>query len=291
MQLPESPRRDGHVQQGKKPSRLPWLIVLAILAFACIPLYFMWKAGNVGEQTLQMQKPSPTATSPVAKVTVPPPPPPSKQGPVIDVKTAEKQPPGGEQAQRREQFGLDKSVDVVVRSDETIKVGDKEISVSEVERKLSVQSRGEMIERKAGQPEEISAWGFHLVRSDENLWNIHFHLLREYLSARGISLQPNADEPTEMGYSSGIGRTLKFAEHMVGVYNIQTGHMSRDLNTLDPGQKLVVFNLSELFGQLAKVDPAELAKVRFDGRTLFLPVDGAQDIVGEGQKPSTPADH
>lgn len=289
MQLPESPRRDGQLDQAKRPSRLPWIILLVILAFACIPLYFMWKAGTVGEQTLQMQKPAATTEASVAKTSVPPPPPPSKDGPVIDVQKAEQQPSGGEQAQRREQFGLDKSVDVVVRSDETLKVGGKEITVKEMERKLAVQSRGEMIERKAGGPDEISAWGFHLVRSDENLWNIHFHLLREYLAARGLKIAPNADEPTEMGYSSGVGRTLKFAEHMVGVYNIQTGHMSKDLNTLDPGQKLVVFNLSELFGQLAKIDPAELAKVRFDGRTLFFPVDGAQDIVGEGGSPTAPA--
>lgn len=291
MQLPESPRRDGQVQQAKKPSRLPWLIVLAILAFACIPLYFMWKADNVGQETLQMQKPKATTAASVSTAVVPPPPLPSKNGPVIDVKKAEQQPAGGEQAQRKRQFGLDKSVDVVVRSDETIKVGGKEITVSEVERKLAVQSRGEMIERKADEPEEISAWGFHLVRPSENLWNIHFQLLREYLAARGVTLSPEADEPTEMGYSSGVGRTLKFAEHMVGVFNIQTGHMSRDLSTLAPGQKLVVFNLSELFGQLAKVDPAELAKVRFDGRTLFFPVDGAQNIVGEGQKTSTPGNN
>lgn len=40
---------------------------------------------------------------------------------------------------------------------------------------------------------------------------------------------------------------LKFAEHMVGVYNLKTGHMSRDLDFLEAGEKVVVFKSERNF--------------------------------------------
>ncbi len=81
--------------------------------------------------------------------------------------------------------------------------------------------------------------------------------------------------PTPQGKSSGVGKVLKFAEHMVGVYNLRTGHMSQNLDLLEPGQKAVVFNLSEIFAQLDKVDPKELNGIMYDGRVLFFPKPSA----------------
>ena len=109
------------------------------------------------------------------------------------------------------------------------------------------------------------------MRPGESLWSIHFRLLREYMAARGVKLGPNADQPTAQGYSSGVGKVLKFAEHMVGVYNTQTKHMSRNLNLLEAGHKVVVYNLTEIFSQLAKIDPRDLSGVMYDGRVLFFP--------------------
>lgn len=80
-----------------------------------------------------------------------------------------------------------------------------------------------------------------------------------------------ADKPTIKGYSSGVGKILKFAEHMVGVYNLQTESMSRNLDVLDSGHKVVVFNLSEIFRQLAQIDPHDLSGVMYDGRVLLFP--------------------
>lgn len=270
------------VKSTKGPSRLPWIIALAVLLLACIPLYFMWKAGATDGQAISTAAQPATQEAAGGKPAVPPPPPPSQRGSIIDVNQPGAAASDAEQDQRKEQFGLKKSVDAVLRSDETIKVGDKSVSVSDLERKLAVQGRGELVEQKLGQPGEISAWGVHLVGPNENLWNIHFVLLKEYLASRGVTLASNSDEPGSGGYSSGVGRTLKFAEHMVGVYNLKTGRMSQDLNNLEPGQKLVVFNLSELFGELAKVDPNELSEVRFDGRTLFFPANGAAAQKAEG---------
>jgi hypothetical protein len=175
------------------------------------------------------------------------------------------------QAKRKKPYGLDKSLDVVVRSDERIQVGDKVISVEELQRKLVVEQRGEVLERPLEGKGRVSAWGVHLVRPGENLWDIHYRLLREYLKSRGVILPPDADQPNPQGYSSGVGKILKFAEHMVGVYNLKTGKMSSNLDLLEPGQKVVVFNLSEIFEQLSKIDPHDLSGVMYDGRVLLFP--------------------
>jgi hypothetical protein len=176
-----------------------------------------------------------------------------------------------EQAQRKKLYGLDKSLDVVVRSDESIKVGDKTIPVSELERKLVVEQRGKLLEKPLSKEGAVSAWGMYLVRPGENLWEIHLALLGEYLKSRGVNLKKGADQPNVQGYSSGVGKILKFAEHMVGVYNLQTGQMSQNLNLLEPGHKVVVFNLSEIFRQLAQIDPHDLSGVMYDGRVLLFP--------------------
>ena len=68
-----------------------------------------------------------------------------------------------------------------------------------------------------------------------------------------------------------MGKVLKFAENMVGVFNLKTGRMSPDINLIEPGRKVVVFNLSEIFGQLQQVDPRDLNGINFDGRVLFFP--------------------
>ena len=68
-----------------------------------------------------------------------------------------------------------------------------------------------------------------------------------------------------------MGKILKFAEHMVGVYNLETGTMSPNLNVIEPGKKAVIYNLSEIFEQLSKIDPRDLTGVSYDGRVLFFP--------------------
>jgi hypothetical protein len=179
-----------------------------------------------------------------------------------------------EQKERMEPYGLSKSLDAVVRSDESIKVGDTTIAVSELEKSLVVGQRGEVLEKplsKAEAERRVTAWGVYLVRPNENLWNIHYRLLREYMASQGIDLAEASDEPLPGGKSSGVGKILKFAEHMVGVFNLKTHAMTSDLNHLEAGRKVVVFNLSEIFAQLAKINPRDLSGVMYDGRVLLFP--------------------
>lgn len=262
------------------PSRWPWVLALLVLVAAAVVLYFFW--GEIFPQQARMESaPAPAARSKTAGRTpgAPAAPAPSVHGKVVQMGPGTEkgaigqQPTAGqrqEQSQRKKPFGLDKSVDAVVRSDEAVQIGGKRITIDELERKLVVEQRGEMREKRLKGP-RVTAWGVYLVRPGDNLWDIHYHLLKEYLASRGLKLPPRADQPTPQGYSSGVGKVLKFAEHMVGVYNLRTGHMSRNLDLLDPGQKAVVFNLSEIFAQLAKVDPKDLSGIMYDGRVLFFP--------------------
>lgn len=272
--LPAPLASPGAPLKPKTPSRWPWVLVLLFLA-AALAGVMIW--GETQKQTRPPEQATRLPTGSSAKPEKPhaiAPPGPSAQGPVVDVTPSEEGQPAlpqsREQTQRKQPYGLDKSVDAVVRSDESIRLGDKQVTVQELERKLVVESRGALLDKPL-EGGKVSAWGVHAVRPGESLWTIHYGILREYLASRGYNLPPHADQPTSGGLSSGVGKVLKFAEHMVGVYNLKTGHMTRDLDLLEPGQKVVVFNLSEIFDQLAQIDPKDLSGVMYDGRVLLFP--------------------
>lgn len=269
-----------------RPSRWPWvLLLLVVLAVGVGVTYWLFSGGEPDEPIIQA-KPiipaAPPATAEAKPGAVPPAvPPPSKTGDTVDMaklrgdKPAQGAPQGQmavEQAERKKSYGLHKSLDAVVRSDEKLKIGDKTITLTDLEKKLVVESRGEILEKPLGGTQrKTTAWGFHLVRAKENLWEIHFRLFKEFLASKGVKISDRADRPLPSGKSSGVGKILKFAEHMVGVYNLKTGHMSKNLNHLEPGSKLVVFNLSEIFSELSKIDPKDLSGIMYDGRVLLLP--------------------
>lgn len=258
-----------------QPSRMPWLAALALLAVALGAL--LYYARDEITPTAGQAPPAKPAgqAAPEATAAAPPAPAPSGQGPVVEVPQPGQGLPSAEQlaeqAQRKEPYGVDKSLDAVLRSDETLAVGEHKVPVAELERKLAVEQRGQLLDKPLGPDQKVAAWGVHLVRPGDNLWQIHYALLREYMVKRGVDLPANADQPTPQGRSSGVGKVLKFAEHMVGVYNLKTGHMDRNLNLLEPGEKVVVFNLSEIFEQLARIEPADLDGVLYDGRVLLFP--------------------
>ncbi len=281
--------------RGRGASRWPWILALVVVAFILAILIWTWgskspEPGSANKQASRSQAAGSAPAETKGKSEVPPPPPPSAGGKVVEVapspaaRASGSIPSGkaaGEQAQRKKPYGLNKSLDAVVRSDESIKVGGRTVKMSDLERKLVVEQRGELLDRPL-KGRKVSAWGVHLVRPGENLWDIHYALLREYLASRGVKLPPHADRPDAQGRSSGVGKILKFAEHMVGVYNLKTGHMSADLNLLEPGRKVVVFNLTEIFQQLAKIDPHNLSGVMYDGRVLLFPEpDGKTKVVPE----------
>lgn len=122
--------------------------------------------------------------------------------------------------------------------------------------------------------EPASLFGIYVVRPGDNIWNIHFRFLREYFGDRGIRLAPVADEPDDRGISSGVGKILKFSETMVHIYNLREQRVEGNLDLIHPESKIVVFNLSEAFDLLSRINEQNIRHLRFDGETLWIPTAG-----------------
>ncbi|OQY11444.1 MAG: hypothetical protein B6I31_04925 [Desulfobacteraceae bacterium 4572_19] len=118
---------------------------------------------------------------------------------------------------------------------------------------------------------EIKEYGIYVVQAGDNIWNIHFRLLKDYFNRKGIVLTSRADEPTKEGFSSGIGKLLKFSEQMVSIYNILEHKIDFNLNIIEPMSKIVVYNMNEVFSMLNQIDYSQADNIQFDGETIWLP--------------------
>ena len=212
---------------------------------------------------------------------------------------------------RKDSFGLTESVDMVVGPEESIRVGEETVSLSDILAQIEgLAAQGDSTKSlpvlaSDGRPvmQELTEggtiptppatptkpnrspefYGVYVVRSGDNLWDIHFHFLREYLRARGIEIADNADEVRQAnGTSSGVSRILKYAESMVHIFNMKTRTLDKNLDLLEPEQKVVVFNLSHLHRILGSIKPDQIDQVQFDGKELYLPGDKP-----EQNKPAT----
>lgn len=117
----------------------------------------------------------------------------------------------------------------------------------------------------------MGAYGIHVVKAEDNIWNIHFQFLKSYFTKRGITVSPVADEPLQSGKSSGVGKLLKFSENMVHIYNLKTRQLDQNLDTIEPLSKIVVFNLGQVFTLLNTINYNQINHIEFDGETLWLP--------------------
>jgi hypothetical protein len=117
------------------------------------------------------------------------------------------------------------------------------------------------------------AYGIYVVQPFDNVWNIHFKFLQEYFNGKGISLEATADEPDGRGFSSGVGKILKFSEKMVHIYNLRERKLEFDLNTIQPLTKIVVFNMGQVLSMLEQIDYQKVNRIRFDGNTLWIPAE------------------
>ncbi len=147
---------------------------------------------------------------------------------------------------------------------------DKTATDSEAETPPSSADAGRVESAEAKPKKEpINYYGIYVVRAGDNLWNIHFAFLREYLGHLGIEIAPLDDEPVG-SQSSGVGRILKYAENMVYIFNLKTKELSEDLNMLEPAEKIIIFNLPRLHSMLGSLTAEQLKTVRFDGRDLIF---------------------
>ncbi|MFZ7128670.1 MAG: hypothetical protein ACOWWM_21155 [Desulfobacterales bacterium] len=177
--------------------------------------------------------------------------------------------------ERKGQYNLDESVDMLARSDETVDIHGNSVSMKAIQ-ELIRQKTGEIAEEAIGPdgrplavPTEM--FGIHVVQPGDNLWNIHFSFLRDYFGKDNIKVSPLADEPTAGGYSSGIGKLLKFSENLVYIYNIKDKRLDADLDMIEPFSKIVVYKMDTIFELLGHIDYQRIDDIRFDGDTLWIP--------------------
>jgi hypothetical protein len=177
--------------------------------------------------------------------------------------------------ERKKTLGIKKSLDMIVKSDESFKVGESTVSMQNLLEKAFAQE-GKVYEQQLSEngkvlPTKIKAYGVYVVQPGDNLWNIHFGILRDYYAAQGISVETRADEPGSLGLSSGIGKILKFSETMVIIYNMVEGKVVQDINLLEPLSKVVVYNMEAVFNLLKDINYDNVNRIQFDGRNIWIP--------------------
>ncbi len=191
-------------------------------------------------------------------------------------------------AKRKAEYGIEGGVDLIAKSDELLKIGDSNLSMQEIAKQIHLK-RGDIIEDDildgnrgragrhdsepdcAGTRQKVQTFGIYVVKSGDNIWNIHFKFLKSYFDHKGVSLSPLADEPDRGGLSSGVGKLLKFSEDIVYIYNIKERRLDTDINLIRPLNKIVVYNMDQIFKLLDQIDYNNVNRIQFDGETLWLP--------------------
>jgi hypothetical protein len=251
--------------------RSPWptAVVVGILAVAAVSALFFFFSGREQPQTqTPLEEPKP-AVSPAEK---------PGQTPVVDFNRLD-----GDMAlqqemdKRKEKYGIKEGLDMVVREDEAVKIGDATVSMGTIREKSDLK-KGRVVEKdlqnnRSVNKESVAEYGIHVVQPGENIWDIHFALLKDYFAGKGIDLSPLADEPQKNGTSSGVGKILKFSEHIVTIYNLKENKLEIDLNNIQPLERIVVYRMDGVFSLLDQVNDKDIKKLAFDGRTLWVPAE------------------
>ena len=76
-----------------------------------------------------------------------------------------------------------------------------------------------------------------------------------------------------MGFSSGVGKVLKFSESMVHIYNLKEKTLDMNLNQIYPLNKIIVYNMDRVFALLDQIDYDNVNRIQFDGETLWIPAE------------------
>jgi len=177
---------------------------------------------------------------------------------------------------RKKELGIKKSLDMIVTSEETFTIGESTVSMQKIlEKAFAGQGKifqEELAESGSATPSKIRTYGIYVVQPGDNIWNIHFRILKDYYGAKGIRMEEMADEPGTSGMSSGVGKILKFSETMVIIYNILDEKVTLDMNTIDPLSKIIVYNLDAVFSLLDEINFDNVDRLQFDGKNIWIPV-------------------
>ncbi len=178
---------------------------------------------------------------------------------------------------RKEALDVGEGIDIIAKSDETLQIGGNRISMRELQNQIRLKL-GEISEETLGPdgqplPVDPETFGIHVVQPGDNIWNIHFAFLKDYFARRGVNLARSADEPNRKGYSSGVGKLLKFSENIVYIYNVKERDFSQDLNLIEPYSKIIVYKMDRVFQLLEQFDYRNIDRIQFDGDTLWMPAE------------------
>ncbi len=176
---------------------------------------------------------------------------------------------------RKTEFGIKSSLDMIVKSNESFTIGDNHISMRDILEKAFIK-QGNALEEKiatsgAVSPQKIKTYGIYVIRPGDNIWNIHFNILKEFYEHKGINVSPKADEPVDHGMSSGVGKILKFSETMVIIYNLVDKKVDSNINLLEPLSKIIIYNMDEVFSLLFEFNYDNIDRIQFDGTTIWIP--------------------
>ena len=230
-------------------------------------------AGIIGYWFWQQRDSEPVVAKMPPKILVP-----VKPQPVIDYnKLDEDQKLKDLMQKRKAKYGLKKGIDIITKSDEAVKIGESTVPMQEILDEIRLKL-GDIIEKDLksgamGSDGEIKEFGIYVVQPGDNIWNIHFKFLKDYFDHKGVALSPLADEPSQEGHSSGVGKILKFTENTVQIYNVKERKLDINLSLILPLSKIVVYNMEQIFALLALIDYQRVNRIQFDGETLWIPAE------------------
>lgn len=253
------------MSEEERPSgRKSTILIIAVLALVLV-------AGVLGWLLYPKSPPAPSPSPEPEEIRLP-----VKKQPLIAFDDAQKETETKDlMAERKAQYGMEEGVDIIATSEESVKIGDTIVSMQEITEKIRI-GRGDVIETdlSGGVPDKPFIYGLYIVQPGDNIWNIHFRFLKEYYAKRGIAVAPMADEPNPRGFSSGIGKLLKFSEDLVHIYNIREHKLDVDLNLIYPLNKVVVYNMDRIFALLDSIDYSKVDRIEFDGENIWFRAEG-----------------
>ncbi len=274
--------------RGENRQKTLIIIALAVVAFILVLAVFMSRDrsvnGSLKDQPPQKEKTVANGKSTMGTSSVPNPDKPQQVVVIGEVKkpvNIDYQDLNKDQAlktmmeERKNKLGIKKSLDMIVKSNESFVVGDSKVSMQTILEKAFVK-KGEVFQEKitdsgSTAPLKIKEYGVYVVQPGDNIWNIHFRILKEYYSNKNIGIGEKADEPGTSGFSSGVGKILKFSETMVVIYNLIEKKVTKNINLIEPLSKVVVYNMDDVFALLEEVNFNNVDRIQFDGKNIWIP--------------------
>lgn len=244
----------------KQPERSRTVLIAAAVVLVVLAIVgALWQSHQTGPQKTPVQ--------PAEKVVGP-----VKKQPVIDYSQLKSDKALGDMMdERKAAYGVNKGLDMIVKSDESVKIGEETVNMADIQRRIQTKEGGIRVrDLQASGDGHKDAFGIYVVQPGDNIWNIHFKLLKSYFAHKGVDMAPMADEPDNSGSSSGVGKLLKFSESMVYIYNVKEHALTADLNNIQPLSKIVVYKMDKVFELLEAIDYSKVNLIRFDGETIWI---------------------